>query len=175
MKTTASGLIVPRGTLSTLGPTAEESLDRHFEGMRKLEHHFPNLVRLSIDLANILLRMAARRSMGPQSVILAPPLWHKTGQIVVKVGFDPEAVKPIITGEELETYNTLQRIGEAMPQVPDMAMAVAFQLVPLINAKRIRPEAIMFSKPKVFSDESAITFKVALNSKGLALPSDVPI
>ena len=181
MEQTASGLYVPAGLGSSINvldsqeDEASGALGKLVQGMEKLEHHFPQLVRMAVDLAGCLHNAAKRRMLPPKAIMLAAPSWHMNGDVVVRLGFDELAERSTKVDDKVGTYQTLRQVNEDMPQVVDMAMTVAFQLVPAINARKIHPRDIEFIKLRFAADDSFIAFTVSERGKGLALPSHVGI
>lgn len=174
MELTQSGLLVPTGIVEHVDLGAKAALDRQFEGMRKLEHFFPKLVELTKDLANRLTKMAKEKQLGPEAVMLDAPRWRNTGHVMVRMGLDDLAEKKPLE-ENTKTYFTLRAIGEDMPALVDMAMAIAFQLVPVINHRKMLPAEISFTKPSFAIDNKAFVFRVMFKEKGMAMPSQVQI
>ena len=174
MQQIASGLYVP-DTVAYQDQGAEASLTRQYDGMAKLEKHFPRLVRLALELAASLTALAGRRGLGAQAVMLDAPRWHPSGSIVVRVGLDETAPRIQTTDKAVGNFVTLAEVNRDIPQVVDLAMAIAYQLVPAVNARKILPAEVEFSKPKFKADDSAFIFTVSVKGKGMALPSQVAL
>ena len=175
MDQTASGLYVPRGTVEVKEMGAEAALDKHYQAMAKLEYHFPALVRLALKLASSLAQMVEAKGMTTQAVLMESPRWRSNGMISVKLGLDPEAPRITTTEKPVANFSTLKQVNETLPQVVDLAMALAFQLVPAVNAKRIMPRDVLFSNPVFSAADDSVNFRVTVKGRGLALPSNVSI
>lgn len=162
MAQTSGGIYVPRGTLQHVDPGAEVALKRHFGGMAKLEMHFPQLVKLAVRVGNAISLMTAEKGLGPQCVMFDAPRWHPSGHIVVRMGFDPEAVRDAGNDKAAKNFSTLKELNEKFPQAVELAMAIAFHLVPAVNNARLDPKTVKIGHPKFALDKNSFTFSVGI-------------
>ena len=170
MQLTQGGLYVPEG-LNLKEYEARVALGRHYEAMNKLEHELPNLVKLSIQLANMMDQAVCQRGLAPEDVMMDTPKWHDTGVVFIRLGFDEGADRITRQDGKVSTFTTLKQINEKFPQVTEVALAMAFQLVKAINHWRVKPDAITFSKPRFKPDDSAFMFTVMLHGHAMARPA----
>lgn len=170
MQVTTGGLYVPH-SLDLKTYEASVALNRHYEAMNKLEQQLPNLVRLTIQLANMLEQAVAQRNIDPAAVMMDTPKWHNTGLVFIRLGFDPGADRITRQDAKVAHFTTLRQINDTWPQITEVALAMAFQLVKAINHLKVKPEHITFSKPRFKPDDSAFMFTIFLHGKPAARPS----
>lgn len=148
MVSTPSGLIVPAHTIEQGSDrSAAEALDKHYSAIAKLEGHFPQLVLLAKRLANAVTQMVEEKGLGPEAVMFDTPRWHPSGKVYVRIGFDHEAERITTTDKAAKNFATLREINETVPQVVDLAMALASYLVTVINDKKMHAKDITIGKP----------------------------
>lgn len=168
LTTTESGLIVPADSVQlpefkdSSTETAKDDLTKHFAAMAKLEQHFPQLVKLAIEVAQRTIKMAKRHNCGEECVMFDTPRWLPNGQMIVRIGLDPGA-KRIITNEKAaKNFTNLRALNESVPQAVDLVMAIAFHLVPAVNAKKLDPKSIQIGKPRFNPDDTEMVFSVGM-------------
>ncbi len=157
---TSSGLFIPGN--STTEEAAKAALDAQFTGMQKLELHFPQLVKFAIKMANAVIAMGRRRGLGPECIMFDVPRWHPSGQVVVRMGLDPEGKRIITADKAAKNYSNLRQVNEDVPQAVELAMAIAFQLVPAVNAKKLNPRSIQISSPRFNEAETEMVFTIGI-------------
>lgn len=157
---TDSGIVVPEGTIETQGKTDKELVARTFQAMAQLEQHFPQLVLLAKRLVITLDHFAHRKGVSIHGVLTDMPRWHPSGMVVVPIGLDPAAVRDPHNDRAAKNYANLRLINDDCPQAVDVAMSIGFQLVPLLNQRKLMPQTVTVGKPVWAADEKAIHIKL---------------
>lgn len=174
METTASGLLVPEGTINQVDD-AHYALERYYAGMAKLEATFPPLVKMAVTVAGQIEKHASEKGIAPEGVILDAARWHPDGTVTVKVELNPEAKRDGNNDQAAQNFNTLKEVNERYPQAVELAMSLAFQLVGVINSKKLMPSEITCSKPIWHASNGLISFKMGANGQALTPPLAIKI
>lgn len=177
MEQTQSGLLVPNGTMAIkeIPQDPEIALKRYYGGMAKMERTFPALVKMAIMTANFIEAMARQRGIKPEGVVLDVARWHKSGMVTIGVEFDPEAKRDTNNDQAVKNFDTLQAVNEDYPQAVELAMALAYQLVGVVNNKKLMPATIKTSTPKWSASGNILIFKITAGGLPLTPPMDVRI
>lgn len=176
METTNSGLLVPDGTIERGAELdAGKALERYYAGMAKLEHNFPQLVKMAITVAGQIEKHAAEKGVAPEGVILDTARWHQDGTVTVAVELDPEARRDATNDKAAQNFSTLKQVNETYPQACELAMSLAFQLVSVINNKKLLPGQIVCTKPIWHANNALIHFRMMIGDQPLAPPQTVRI
>jgi len=174
MEKTASGLLVPTGTIEQTD-NATYALERYYAGMAKLESNFPQLVKMAVAVAGQIEKHAQEKGIAPEGVYLDAARWHPDGTVTIAVELNPEAQRATTTDQAAQNFNTLKQVNEKYPQAVELAMSLAFQLVGVINSKKLMPSEITCSKPIWHADNALISFKMGANGQALTPPLSVKI
>jgi len=175
MNETPSGLLVPDSCVEAVDRSAQEALRRYYEGMAKLEKTFPQLVKLAAAMAGQIDQAASEKGVAPEGVILEVAKWHPDGTVVVAVSFDTKAKRVDTNDAAMGNFNTLADINERYPQAVELAMSLAFQLVSVVNAKKLLPGEIEVTKPLWNSIRGWITFKMLAGGEVIHAPTRILI
>ncbi len=175
LEVTGSGLYVPAGTLEQGRDDAREAVGRQYEAMSKLEKHFPQFVRLATQVAQLIGNYAKAKDISQHAVILGAAKWHDSGVIVVEVETDSGAERLTSKDHAVKHYATLQDVNTDFPAAVSLVMALAFKLMPLLNHKRIMPNAIQISNPHWPVTGTALTFKISHGGHGLSAPRKIKL
>lgn len=176
MEQTQSGLLVPDGTvLKSREMDAGKALERYYEGMAKLERNFPALVKMAIQVAGFIENYSHAKGISPNGVLLDVARWQHNGIVTVAVELNPEAVRDITNDVAAKNFSTLKEVNETYPQAVELAMSLAFQLVGVINNKKLLPAQIGCGRLIWNAENSLISFKMTANGQHLAPPMTVRI
>lgn len=168
MVETGSGLVVPAHVASAptvdqgRGQSDRQAVAQYFDAMAKLEAHFPQLVKLAAKLKQMIDKVAQDKGIGTHTVILDVPRWHPPDMVVIRVGFDPEAQRDTTNDDAAKNFHHLRAINEACPQAVDVAMSIGYQLVPLLNQRRVMPSTVVVGAPMWQADGPAIHIKMTV-------------
>lgn len=175
MEQTPGGLLVPDGTLQSKELSAEQALAKYYEGMAKLEKNFPCLVKMAVALAGQIEKHASEKGIKPEGVILDVARWHPDGTVTVAVELNREAKRDATNDKAAKNFATLQEVNAEYPQAVELAMSLAFQLVGVINNKKLLPGEIGCTKPIWHANNAMIHFRMMANGHALTPPLVVRI
>lgn len=175
MRETPSGLLVPDACATQVELSAADALRRYYEGMAKLEKNFPQLVKLAAAMAGQIDKAAKEKGVAPAGVVFDVAKWHPDGTVVVAVTFDREAKRNGGNDDAMKNFNTLAEINEDYPQAVDIVMSLAFQLVSVINAKKLMPGEIQVSKPLWNAMRGWVSFRMTAGGEVVKAPMQVII
>lgn len=175
MNQTPSGLFVPDSCATEVELSAADAMRRYYEGMAKIEKNFPQLVKLAAAMAGQIDKAASEKGVAPEGVVLDVAKWHPDGTVVVAVAFDPHAKRDGSNDGAMKNFNTLADINERYPQAVELAMSLAFQLVSVVNAKKLLPGEIEVTKPQWNALRGWVTFKMLAAGEIIHAPIQVRI
>jgi hypothetical protein len=144
-------------------------LEKHFDGVSRIERRLPQLIDFSFKLANAVGNWAKEKDYRTKALKLGTIYWTPAGDIAAEFTFDKFDLSAPDNPEYLKRgYARLPKLNELYPAVFELCMTLGEHLVNICDQRKVDKKDISFTNLHVFSNPNTGTdfwaFKI-LNRK----------